>query len=128
MTEHTIIPGLSLEQEFEVLAEHSAAHIGSGTVGVLSTPSMIAFMEITARTLLDRHVPEGSSSVGTRVDVRHLAPSAVGVTVRVRVEVESVDRRAAVLTVTAWEGEKQVGSGRHERFVIDVERFLGRLG
>ena len=50
MTEHTITPGLSLEVEFEVLPEHSAAHIGSGTVGVLSTPSMIAFIEITSRT------------------------------------------------------------------------------
>ena len=86
MTENTITPGISLELEFEVLPEHSAAHIGSGTVQVLSTPSMIAFMEITALKLLDAQLPEGSSSVGSHVDVRHLAPSLVGCTVRVRAE------------------------------------------
>lgn len=127
MSEHTITPGLSFEMEFEVLPEHSAAHIGSGTVGVLSTPSMIAFIEITARTLLDAHLPEGSSTVGTRVDIRHLQASRVGASIKVKAEVIEVDRRAVTLQVDAWEGEKHIGSGRHERFVIDMERFLRKI-
>ena len=127
MTENTITPGISLELDFEVLPEHSAAHIGSGSVQVLSTPSMIAFIEITALKLLDAHLPEGSSSVGSHVDVRHLAPSPVGCTVRVRAEVETIEGRVVGLVVHAWEGEKQIGSGRHQRFVINVARFLGKI-
>lgn len=128
MTENTLTPGLSLELEFEVLPEHSAAHIGSGSVQVLSTPSMIAFMEITSLKLLDAHLPEGDSSVGARVDIRHLAPSPVGCMVRVQAEITSVDGRAVILQVDAWEDDKHIGTGTHQRFVINVERFLGKLG
>jgi predicted thioesterase len=127
MDNHTLTSGLSLELEFEILPEHSAAHIGSGSVQVLSTPSMIAFMEITSLKLLDAHLPDGHSSVGARVDIRHLAPSPVGCTVRVQAEITSVDGRAVLLQVDAWEGEKHIGSGTHQRFVIDVERFLGKM-
>ena len=128
MTEHTLASGQSLELEFEVRPEHSAAHIGSGSVQVLSTPSMIAFMEITSLKLMDAHLPEGHSSVGARVDVRHLAPSPVGAKVRVRAEITAVDGRKVELSVNAWEGEEHIGTGTHQRTVIDVERFLGRLG
>jgi fluoroacetyl-CoA thioesterase len=128
MPEHTLQPGQTLELEFEVLPEHSAAHVGSGSVQVLSTPSMIAFMEITALKLIDAHLPEGQSSVGASVDVRHLAPSPVGCTVRVRAEITAVDGRMVELSINAWEGEKHIGSGTHQRAVIDVERFLGKLG
>jgi fluoroacetyl-CoA thioesterase len=127
MTEHTLQPGQSLELEFEVLPEHSAAHVGSGSVQVLSTPSMIAFMEIASLKLIDTHLPEGHSSVGARVDVRHLAPSPVGCTVRVRAEITTLDGRLVELSVDAWEGEKQIGTGRHQRAVVDSERFLKKI-
>ena len=127
MTEHTLSPGLALDLEFEVRPEHSAAHIGSGSVQVLSTPSMIAFIEITSLKLLDTHLPQGHSSVGARVDIRHLAPSPVGCTVRVSAEITAVDGRKVTLDVNAREGDKQIGAGTHERAVIDVERFLGGI-
>lgn len=128
MTAHTLTPGLALDLEFEVLPEHSASHLGSGSVGVLSTPSMILFMEITARKLLDDHLPEGHSSVGARVDVRHLAPSPVGCRVRAHAEVAAVDGRKVTLAVDAWEGDKHIGTGTHQRVVIDVGRFLEKMG
>lgn len=122
-----IKPGNTLEQTITVKEEHTAAHVGSGSLRVLATPWMIAFMEKNARIMLDEYLPEGYSTVGTLVNVRHLAPSAVGSAVRVTAEVKSVEGSKVTLEVAAWDGEEQIGSGTHERFVIDVERFLKRV-
>ena len=70
-----ISEGQTLTREFEVQDRHTAAHIGSGTVKVLATPVMIAFIEITALELMGQSLEEGYTSVGTRLDIRHLAPS-----------------------------------------------------
>ena len=120
-------PGLTHNMEFVVEEEHTASHVGSGTVRVLSTPSMILFMEITARIMMDEYLPNTHTSVGAQVNVRHLAPSPVGNTVRAEVEITSVDGNKVVLDVAVWDGEEKVGEGQHERFVIDKERFLKRF-
>jgi predicted thioesterase len=122
--EHTIVAGLTRDQTFTVEEEHSAEHIGSGTVGVLSTPSMIAFMEITARTLLDKHLPDSHTSVGVQVSVSHLAACPLGAEVEARIEVLSVDGRRVTLTVEAWHGDTNLGAGTHQRVIVDKERFL----
>ena len=122
-----IKPGITREQTITVTEEHTAAHVGSGSLRVLATPWMIAFMEKNSRIMLDEYLPEGYSTVGVLVNVRHLAPSAVGSTVRVTAEVKSVEGSKVILEVAAWDGEEQIGSGTHERFVIDVERFLKRV-
>ncbi|TAK13069.1 MAG: thioesterase [Anaerolineae bacterium] len=119
-------PGLKKTLTFEVGEERTAAHLGSGAVKVLATPSMILFMEIAARTLLDEHLPEGYSSVGTRVDVRHLAAAPLGAQVSARAAVERVDGNRVQLAVECRYGEVLIGQGQHERFIIDVERFLKR--
>ena len=124
---HTIKNGQIFKKEFLVETEHTAAHIGSGSVKVLATPMMIAFMEITSRTLLDKHLPVGFSSVGTRVDVRHLAPTALGKAVRIQVEVEAIEGKKITLQVSALEGEKKVGVGTHEGYLIGVAKFLEKL-
>jgi fluoroacetyl-CoA thioesterase len=120
-------PGLSHHMEFVVEEEHSAAHLGSGTVQVLSTPSMILFMERTARIMMDEYLPDTHTSVGAQVNVRHLAPSPVGNTVRAEVEITSVEGNKVMLDVAVWDGEQKIGEGQHERFVIDKERFLSRF-
>jgi predicted thioesterase len=120
-------PGLSHQMEFVVEEEHSAAHLGSGTVRVLSTPTMILFMERTARIMMDEYLPDTHTSVGAQVNVRHLAPSPVGNTVRAEVEITAVDGNKIILDVAVWDGDVKVGGGQHERFVIDKERFLRRF-
>ncbi len=107
---------------------HTAAHVGSGTVRVLATPWMIAFMEINARKLLDEHLPEGYSSVGVLVNVRHLSPSRLGSTVLAKANIEGIEKNTVTLAVEVWEGETLIGKGTHERVVIEVERFLRRVG
>lgn len=118
--------GLEKAKTFEVTEDRTAAHLGSGAVKVLSTPSMILFMEITARTLLDEHLPEGYSSVGTRVDVRHLAAAPLGAQVTARAVVARTEGNRVHLVVECRFGDTLVGQGHHERFIIDVERFLKR--
>ncbi len=122
-----IHPGMTLEKTFVVQEQHLAAHLGSGSLRVLATPAMIAAMEAVSHTLLAQALPEGYSSVGTHVDVRHLAPTPLGSTVRVKTEVMEVDGIRVQFNVQAWDEREQVGSGLHERVVIDHARFLRRV-
>jgi predicted thioesterase len=122
-----IQPGFEKEETFTVEEQHTAAHVGSGTVRVLATPWMIAFMEITARKLLDEYLPEGYSSVGVLVNVRHLAPASLGRQVIAQARVQAIEGNRVTLLVEVRQGEKQIGAGNHERYVIEVARFLKRL-
>jgi len=119
--------GMKHEATFQVDEQYTAFHIGSGSLRVLATPSMIGFMERISHQLLARCLPEGYSSVGTRVEVSHLAPTPLGWTVRVTSEVIEVDGRKVTLAVDAWDDQEKVGQGRHQRVVIDLGRFLLRV-
>lgn len=122
-----ITVGMKHEVAFQVDEQYTAFHIGSGELRVLATPSMIGFMERTSHQLLTRCLPEGYSSVGAQVDIRHLAPTPMGWTVRVTSEVLEVDGRKVTLAVEAWDDQEKVGEGRHQRVVIDLNRFLSRV-
>jgi len=122
-----IQPGMTREDSFPITQENSAIHIGSGSSRVLATPWMIAFMERVSHRLLTCCLPEGYSSVGTHLDVRHLAPTPVGATIRVRVEVLSVEENRVHFSLEAWDDLEKIGEGRHERVVIDEARFLRRV-
>lgn len=125
--EYILKSGLSREENFLVAEEQAAVHIGSGGTAVLATPWLIAFMERVAFRLLEQYLPDGSSSVGILVNVRHLAPTPVGKTVRVRVAITAVEGSKVTFTVQAWDQQEQIGEGEHQRAVIDVARFLRRV-
>ena len=99
---------------------------GSGALRVFSTPYMIALMEGAAVDAVDPLLPAGSQTVGTRVDVRHLAASPVGSTVVAQAELIEVDGRKLTFHVQAHDDGGLVGEGTHERFIIQVERFMQR--
>ena len=120
-------PGMKREDVFMVGDKHLATHVGSGAVGVLSTPSMIGFMETTALRLLAEHLPTGYSSVGVNVNISHLAPSLPGASVRVSAEVLHMEGSLVELAVTTWDGDEKVGEGSHRRAIIEEARFLKRL-
>jgi len=120
-------PGMKNEITFQVEEEHTAVHVGSGALKVLATPVMIAFMERVGRDLLQEVLPQGYSSVGVHVNIRHLAPTPLGGSVRVTCEVMEVDGRRILFDVQAHDVEEKVGEGKHERVVIDVDRFLQRV-
>ncbi len=119
--------GLRNEAVFIVEEQFTAAHIGSGSLRVLATPSMIGMMERVSHALIAQQLPEGYSSVGALVDVRHLAPTPMNARVRIFSQVVEVDGRKVTLHVEAWDDQEKVGEGRHQRVIIDVQRFLKRV-
>jgi predicted thioesterase len=102
----------------------SARHLGSGTLGVLSTPSMIAMMEGAATMCVQSLLPEGQSTVGYVVNIRHLAPTPIGAEVVATARLEEVDGRKLKFRVEAREGDKLVGEGEHVRVIIEADSFL----
>jgi len=119
--------GLEIEKEYQVIEEHSAIHIGSGSQRVLATPWMITYMERTCRDLIAEYLPDGYASVGVHVDVRHLAPTPVGSMVSVRARVSHVEGLQVQLSIEARDKYELIGKGNHTRVVIDEARFMKRV-
>lgn len=109
-----------------VTPELTAAAIGSGTVEVFATPYMIAAMENASCEAIRPYYDEGENSVGTRLEVSHDAATPVGMKYWAEAEVTEVDRRRIVLKVTAYDEAGVIGSGVHERFIIQSEKFLAK--
>ena len=123
-----IEPGLVNETQFIVQEEDTARASGGATLPpVLSTPRMISYLERTAHGALLPYLTEGQSSVGTVVNIRHLAATPVGMAVRFRAELLAVDGRRVQFKLEAWDEIEKIAEGEHERFIMDVGRFMDRL-
>jgi fluoroacetyl-CoA thioesterase len=123
-----LIPaGRVREASYLVEVQHTTSHIGDRAYRVLATPFMIGFMENNSHRLLAEYLPDGKSSVGVLVNVRHLAPTPLGSTVKVRSEVLEVDGIRVIFAVKVWDQIELVGEGFHERVIIDIERFFHRV-
>ena len=123
---------MEIGQRYEVSAavteETTARHVGSGELDVLATPCMTALMENAAYLLLQRELPEGKTSVGTQLNVTHVSPSPVGMTVRAVAEVTdlSADGRTVDFEVSAYDGAGRIGAGSHRGVVVDAARFMAK--
>ncbi len=115
--------GVNHEENLQVTEEMAINFLGPGEARVLSTPHLIGFLEMTARNLIIQYVEPGEDSVGTVVNVRHLAATPVGMHIRLRAETVSIEGRRVLCRVDAWDDREKIGEGTHERFVIDVKRF-----
>lgn len=111
------------EETFLVSEEHTAYHIGSGDSRVLSTPSLISFMEQVAHRLLEADLPKNKISVGIRVDIKHLAATPVNAEVRVRARLLEISGSRLQFSVTAWDEQEKIGEGKHQRAVVRSSRF-----
>ncbi len=121
-----ITVGITGEKKLFVTAEDTASAWGSGTLPVLATPKMILLIEETASTLLAPLLPEGDTTVGTLVDVKHTSASPVGTEVTCKVEVVEVDRARTRFKVTVTDKFGEVGSGFHERFTVHSDKFMAK--
>ena len=119
--------GLAAERSETVTELLLATRLGSGSVEVYATPAMVALIESAAVAAIEPLLPEGQSSVGIALDVKHLAATPPGQQVRARTEVAKVDGRKVTFKVQAWDERELIGEGTHTRFVIDVERFMQRV-
>jgi predicted thioesterase len=98
-----------------------------GDFKVFSTPSMTLFVEMASQKLAAPHLKPGQGQVGLSVNIRHLAPTPVGKKVRAEVELVGIDRRKLTFKARVFDDVEQVGEAEHERFVIDVDKYIERL-
>jgi fluoroacetyl-CoA thioesterase len=119
--------GLTHSRSITVTDELTPAHLRGDPIRVLSTPDMIRLVEQTAIEAVAPHLAPGQATVGTKVEIAHLAATPVGMTVTVTVELTVVDRRRLGFKVSVKDELDEVGAGTHERFIIDAAQRLPRL-
>jgi fluoroacetyl-CoA thioesterase len=119
--------GLTGELSEIVTDELTASALGSGLVPALATPAMIALMENASVSAIREYLEVGETSVGIEVNVKHFAATPVGMRVRARAEVLSVDKRRVTFRVEAWDGKERIGEGTHVRAIVDEARFKERI-
>ena len=122
-----IATGLTGTVQLTVGEEHTAPSIGSGKVRVLATPVMINLIEAAALAAIEHLLPAGYQSLGTHLDVRHLAATPVGMKVTAMAVVTKVNGRTVTFKVSASDEKDLIGDGTHERVVVNVAKFDQRV-
>ena len=120
-------PGLRGEASLVVRDEHTAPRVGSGAVRVLATPVMINLFEAAALAAIEPLLPAGHQSLGTVLNVRHIAATPVGMRVVATAYVEKVDGRTVYFRLEARDERDLIGDGTHERVVVNVDKFDARV-
>ena len=118
--------GLKNSVAITVTEELSAKNMGSGSLDVLATPALIAGMENVCMNCVQPFIEEGSTTVGTKVNVSHLAATPLGDTVTYKCTLVEVDKRRLVFAVEAFDSAGKAGEGTHERFIVDTARFMAK--
>ncbi|MFF5179933.1 thioesterase family protein [Micromonospora sp. NPDC000316] len=126
--EPAFAPGLTAQVELTVTDADTAQAVGSGDVPVLGTPRVLALAEAATVAATATGMPPGSTTVGTRVELEHLAPTVVGRTVRAQALLAAVDGRRLSFEVTVSDGDQTVARGRVDRIMVDRQRFVDRAG
>ena len=119
--------GMKYEIDRVVTEDDTAAKAASGSVEVLATPVMIAWMEEASLRLAQKELEEGFTTVGTEVNIKHLKGTLVGKTVKVLSTLKEIDRKRLVFDVEVIEDGVAVGTGSHTRFIIDTAKFYEKL-
>lgn len=110
-----------------VVSEHDTAQaLGTGVVAVLATPRLVALCEQASCAAVHHCLPEGTTTVGSRVQFDHLAPIRVGTEITAEATLERVEGRRLTFTVSATDGAGLVGAGRVTRVVVEIDGFMGR--
>ena len=122
-----VVPGLRGNADLVVGEEHTAPRIGSGKVHVLATPVMINLIEAAALAAVEHLLPAGCQSLGTHLDVRHIAATPAGMRVAASAEVLAVEGRTIRFRVEARDEREVIGDGVHDRVVVNVARFDERV-
>lgn len=118
--------GIKGHSEEIVTMERTAEGMGSGGLPVYATPRMVSMMEYTAWSSVEPYMEEGFGTVGTHLDISHLASSPVGAHITIDSELVEIDRRKLVFEVKAYDDKGIIGEGRHERFIINNDKFMAR--
>ena len=118
--------GIKGKSELIVTKDKTAEAIGSGLLPVFATPYMVALMENTCSDSMLKYMDEGYGTVGTKLEVEHISATPVGMKVRCESELIEIDRRRLVFSVECYDETGKIGFGRHERFIIDNDKFMSK--
>ena len=124
--ESKLTVGMSNFVEAQSTEETTALEMKSGSLKVLATPVMMCLMEQAAAELVERNLPDDLTSVGIAVNISHKAPTPVGLSVRAEAVITKVDGRKITFDVKAFDGVDEIGSGTHERFIVNKEKFQAK--
>jgi predicted thioesterase len=120
--------GMSAEMTLVVTKEMIIRHFVPGLPYVYATPMMVLHMEMAAGSAVADVLPVGFVSVGMEVNIRHLAATAIGSTVRAIARVTAIGAKSVVFDVEAWNELRKIGEGTHRRGIVDVRKFEQRFG
>ena len=116
------------EESYVIKNENSAENMGSGDLAVLSTPSLVAFMENAAKNYLNKCLPEEMGSVGSNININHIAPTLIGNSITVRGKITEVIKEKIIkFSIEAYEKDKKIGEAEHTRVIINNTKFLEKL-
>ncbi|MCR4805904.1 MAG: thioesterase family protein [Clostridia bacterium] len=118
--------GIKGKMERMVTNALSAKAMGSGELDVFATPAMVALIEETAWRSVAGELDEGCGTVGTKLDIAHTAATPLGMKVTCETELTAIDRRKLVFSVRVYDEAGEVGSGTHERFIVDNAKFQAK--
>ena len=119
--------GLTFTSTDTVRVENIAKTVGSGSLEVFATPAMCALMENAAMNAVAPELPEGSTTVGSLLEITHNRPSGMGETVRATATLEELEGRKLTFSVVATDSKGTIGEGKHVRYIVDCERFMSKV-
>lgn len=117
----------TLRQHYVVFEDQTAVKMGSGDLEVLATPALVAMMENCSKNLISEELSNGQTSVGYKMDLRHLAPTAVGSKIEVASEIVYSDAKKISFAIRAFEGETLIGEAKHTRVIVEHSDFLKKV-
>ena len=121
-------PGVTGEAQHRVTPDTFATHWGNPGIEVLATPVVVGWLEDAAIRAVQPYLEPGQGSVGTMVAMKHLAATPAGMTVRAVATVRRVDGRRIVFEVEAHDDKEKIAEGEHERVIVNLGKFLERVG
>jgi fluoroacetyl-CoA thioesterase len=124
MNDFGLKAGMIGEARAVVTEENTALKFGSGTIKVYATPAMIGLMEKASINCVEKSLPEGFSSVGTKVEIKHLAATPIGMEVAAEAELLEADGPKLKFRITAHDGKEKIGEGTHSRYIVKLDEFL----
>ena len=116
-------PGMFIEKRIETSPDMAASRFHESSPRVLSTPSLITFLQTTCADLMAPFLDEGEMAVSTRIEMKHFASTPIGMAITIRAEVKEIDRNRIFFQVQAFDEMEEIASGYNDMFVINEERF-----
>lgn len=125
--EYNLEEGLKNSVEVIVTDKETAKAYGSGSLNVYATPAMIALMENASTNCVEEKLPEGFTTVGIEINVKHIKATPVGMKVRAEAQLERIEGKRLFFKVEAYDEKGKIGEGTHVRYIVNSEQFMGRL-